>query len=175
MGRTQGWQLGRTVSAFALSLMLGLTGLACAKSSNTEASDATPFTNAPSTSTTASTTVPRKPCTEANLAGAASADYPEPKILDTACSSAAAVATIESAKVPGGTGVAFFANSDDGSWKLLKVWNMDDAAAAAPGGTPQELVAAWRSNYEARTSPSKAPTAPATPKQCPPEGCAMVR
>lgn len=106
-----------------------------------------------------STTVARQPCTPGHLAEASAVDYPSSTVVDVTCSSAFAVATLQSGRLQGGVGIAYFGSTPEGGWALLKVAPVtSDPNADLPVGIPAGLPNGWRSRYDARVSAPAAPT-----------------
>jgi hypothetical protein len=141
----------RPLIAALLAVALAASAAGCGDGSEDEV--AAPVTTATTSSTTTTTRpVVRQPCTPANLAAAvAAADYPDPAVLDQACSSTWAVATVRSDRIPGGEGVGYFQNGPDGAWSLVKIGSTEaDQLADAPEELPDTIVVAWRRNFDAR-------------------------
>lgn len=150
----------RPLIAASLVAALAVTAAGCGDGSEDEV--AQPVTTATTSSTTTTTRpVVRQPCTAANLAAAvAAADYPEPEVLDQACSTVWAVTTVRSDRIPGGEGVGYLQNGPDGAWSLVKIGSTEaDQLADAPEELPDTIVVAWRRSYDARLRAERDATA----------------
>ncbi len=132
------------------SLVFGAS--ACGGSKKEASADSSSTSSTASTSTT-STTAPRKPCTPGNLEAAAATEYPSSTVDDVTCSAAFAVATLQSGRLSGGSGMAFFGMGPDGTWALLRVAPVtSDLTADLPAGLPASLPNGWKSRYDARVN-----------------------
>lgn len=139
------------------SLVFGVS--ACGGGSKTAASTDSSSTSSSTSASTTSTTAPKKPCTPANLEAASATEYPSSTVEDATCSAAFAVATLESGRLSGGSGMAFFGVGPDGNWALLRVAPLSsDLNADLPAGLPASLPNGWKSRYEARINKPAAPT-----------------
>jgi hypothetical protein len=133
------------------SLVFGVS--ACGGGSENAASTDSSTTSSSTSSSTTSTTAPKKPCTPTNLEAASAAEYPSSTVEDITCSAAFAVATLQSGRLAGGSGMAFFGTGPDGTWALLRVAPVTaDPNADLPAGLPASLPNGWKSRYEARVN-----------------------
>jgi ABC-type glycerol-3-phosphate transport system substrate-binding protein len=138
---------------------LALGASACGGSKSATSTDPSTSSSSTTSSSTTSTTAPRQPCTSDHLEAAAAAEYPGSTVEDVTCSAAFAVATLQSGRLSGGAGMAFFGTGADGAWALLKVGPVNgDLSADLPAGLPASLPNGWKSRYEARINQPTTPS-----------------
>jgi ABC-type glycerol-3-phosphate transport system substrate-binding protein len=138
---------------------LAVGASACGGSKSAVSADSSTTSTSTTSSSTTSTTAPRQPCTPDHLAAAAAAEYPGATVEDVTCSAAFAVATLQSGRLSGGSGMAFFGTGPDGAWALLRVGPVDgDLNADLPAGLPASLPNGWKSRYDARINKPTTPS-----------------
>ena len=133
-------------------------GLLAGCSSSDDAGDAAVVTTVDdsnaSSSTSSTRNLPAEPCSADTLGAATSSRYTDAVILDETCNPEAALATVESASVPGGEAVVVYFAGPDGKWLLAMTF--PDAAALAAGAPPllsRTLIQSWELKRDRRLNP----------------------